>query len=102
MNKDEKEEFIESYAPMRTKEGLPDGPTPTSIPRAKPKSGLLAGVISEIECPVCGCEDIFEVEQDVEDSRLVGGKGIGVFLGCPACPWASSMLTIALAGSSVD
>lgn len=47
-------------------------------------------------CPRCQCKTLFEIEVDVEDSRLRGGKGVGLYIGCPACPWASPMLNRAV------
>ena len=102
MNDEEKTEFIKSFAPMRGREGLPDGPKPTSVPKATKPRGLLAGVNNSIECPICGCEEIMEIEHEVEHELLKGGKGISVYLGCPACPWASEMLSISTGGSDVD
>jgi hypothetical protein len=102
MDEEEKEAFIRSFAPMRGKEGLPDGPKPTSQPKARKPQGLLAGINESVECPICGCEEIMEIEQDVEHEGLRGGTGMSVYLGCPACPWASEMLTIATGGRNVD
>lgn len=46
------------------------------------------------DCPNCGCV-LFAIEVDVEDKLLKGGKGSGRYLGCPACPYASQMVTTA-------
>ena len=102
MDEKEKMDFIKSFAPMRGREGLPDGPKPTSAPKARKPRGVLAGVNDSVECPICGCEEIMEIEQEVEHSYLRGGKGISVYLGCPACPWASEMLSVATRGNDVD
>ena len=102
MDEEEKIEFIKSFAPMRGREGLPEGPRPLSIPKARIPEGLLAGINDSVECPVCGCGEIMEIEQDVEHENLRGGKGTSVYLGCPACPWASEMLTYATGGKDVD
>jgi len=60
-----------------------------SIPRAK-----LATPIDNVvpNCPNCGCQSICEIEVDVDAPMLKGKTGIGKYLGCPACPWASPML----------
>ncbi len=43
-------------------------------------------------CPNCGCKTTYEVKVEMtEVACLVGGKGLGAYLGCPACPWASPM-----------
>ena len=103
MDKEEKEEFIKSFAPMRGKGGdLPEGPTPTSRPVAKEVSGAMNGIVSVTECPICGCKEILEIQQEGIDSRLKGGNGVSFYLGCPACPWASEMLSVSLCGSEVD
>lgn len=102
MNEEEKVDFIKSFAQMRGREGLPEGPRPTSPPRARAPQGLLAGINDSVECPICGCEEIMEIEQNVEHENLRGGKGISVYLGCPACPWASEMLSYASVGRDVD
>jgi hypothetical protein len=47
-------------------------------------------------CPYCGCLCLAQCEVDVEDSRLTTGHGKGVYLGCPACPWAGPMATMAV------
>ena len=102
MDESEKTKFIRSFAPMRGREGLPDGPKPTSCPRARKPQGVRAGITASVECPICGCEEIMEIEQEVEHEDLRGGGGISVYLGCPACPWASEMLSIATGGQDVD
>ena len=44
-------------------------------------------------CPNCGCKSLAAIEIDVEIKLLKGGKGIGRYLGCPACPFASPMIS---------
>lgn len=61
--------------------GLPES-TPITTPKAKP---------SDVVCPNCGCKAM-EVSLKVEQKLLVGGRGEGVYFGCPACPWASPMV----------
>jgi hypothetical protein len=46
-------------------------------------------------CPNCGCGTLSMIQVKVEDARLKGGKGIGNYVGCPACPWASPMMMAA-------
>ncbi len=44
-------------------------------------------------CPNCGCSELFLIEVQIEDSKqLTGGSGVGAYIGCPACPWASPMM----------
>jgi hypothetical protein len=102
MNEQEKKDFIRSFAHMRGKEGLPEPPRPSSKPTARKPEGILRDLVDSSECPVCGCEEIMEVEMSVEHEELRGGQGHAVFLGCPACPWASEMLTVATTGAEVD
>jgi hypothetical protein len=46
-------------------------------------------------CPNCGCTTIYEVKVEmVNVPTLIGGKGLGTYLGCPACPWASPMAIV--------
>lgn len=46
-------------------------------------------------CPNCGCKDLYAIAVDVENALLRGGKGIGRYVGCPACPFASPMMMMA-------
>ena len=46
------------------------------------------------ECPNCGSL-VCEVEVRVENPLLKGGEGRAIYLGCPACPWASPALAVA-------
>lgn len=56
------------------------------IPRVK---GMALGLPP---CPNCGCETMYNIQIDVECALLVGGKGTGNYVGCPACPFASPMI----------
>jgi len=47
-------------------------------------------------CPYCGCLCLAQCEVDVEDARLTTGYGKGSYMGCPACPWASPMVTMSV------
>ena len=69
--------------------GLPDS-NPVSVPVAAegPKE------LCESGCPNCGCKQIMEIKVKVEQNLIKGGKGIGTYFGCPACPWASPMMVL--------
>jgi hypothetical protein len=41
-----------------------------------------------VKCPNCGCADTCSIEVTVRHRMLRNGWGIGVYMGCPACPWA--------------
>ena len=73
--------------------GLPDS-EPTSVPVAKapPKS------YKKEACPNCGCVSIMQIDVKADQELLKGGKGKGTYFGCPACPWASPMIIVALGG----
>lgn len=45
-----------------------------------------------VSCPNCGCETLFEIVVDVESAAGMG-PGVGKYIGCPACPWASPCVT---------
>jgi len=82
--------------------GLADPGTPISKPvaRAITDKEFQAAVDAADGCPNCGCETIMEITLQVEMPMLKGGKGTGRYLGCPACPWASPMITIATGSES--
>jgi hypothetical protein len=68
--------------------GYPDmGEKPTGTPKAK--------VIEDKNavCPNCGCQ-LMEVSVEMSSRLLKAGKGTGTYLGCPACPFASPMVTV--------
>ena len=46
-------------------------------------------------CPVCKCVTLYDIEVDVDMPLLAGGKGVGHYTGCPACPFATPMLMVA-------
>ena len=48
-------------------------------------------------CPNCGSR-LCEVTLEVTMPQLRGGRGVCVYLGCPACPYASPSMTRSLAG----
>ena len=62
--------------------------------RGAPRVGQRAGII----CPYCRCDTLFHIEVDVENPLLRGGKGVGNYVGCPACPFASPMVMRASGG----
>lgn len=49
-------------------------------------------------CPNCGCAT-YMIEVPVTAPRMLrvpdGSRAVGVYTGCPACPWASPMITTA-------
>lgn len=66
-----------------------------------PKVVGVPAVVERVDekCPNCGCRHTFGIEVEVENpSPLIRRpstphKVIGVYIGCPACPWASPMMT---------
>ncbi len=48
-------------------------------------------------CPNCGCYEVMEITIPMNNPLLRGGMGQGKYLGCPACPWASPMVTTTIA-----
>lgn len=52
------------------------------------------------QCPICGCDKLYDIAVDVKHPQLTGdGSGVGMYVGCPACPFASPMLMTAVAVS---
>ena len=52
---------------------------------------------STMECPHCGCKNLYLISVDIENDKLKGtGVGKGSYAGCPACPWASPMVCMAV------
>ena len=47
------------------------------------------------ECPNCGAH-LCEIEVEMSNSLLMGGRGICHYHGCPACPFASPAVVVAL------
>lgn len=60
-----------------------------------PRFKEFAGADKVPACPHCGCTSVAVLQVDVVDKRLRGGRGIGTYLGCPACPWAGPMACVA-------
>jgi hypothetical protein len=50
-------------------------------------------------CPNCGAL-LCEVTLEVTMPQLRGGRGLCVYLGCPACPYASPSVTRSLASGA--
>ncbi len=66
--------------------GYPDmGDEPIGKPKAEPTG-------TDLECPNCGCQ-MMKITVEMKNKLLKGGKGKGVYMGCPACPFASPMVT---------
>lgn len=68
-----------------------------------PKVVGIPTVVDKLDekCPHCGCQTLFGIEVKVENpsSLLRRPKEphevVGRYVGCPACPWASPMMTVA-------
>lgn len=56
----------------------------------------LVGGPMPMACPICGGETLFALLVNVENPLLLGSKGIGSYVGCAACPYASPMVMRAL------
>jgi hypothetical protein len=53
-------------------------------------------------CPNCGCESVYTLRvRMVLVPQLKGMGGVGTYIGCPACPWASPMAIVS-EGGGVD
>jgi len=90
---------VRDYQPVHPERdhgfGVP--PEPTEPPTAKacePIDGI------KPVCPACGCESLHEIRQPVEAPSLLrvpeGSRAVGLYLGCPACPYASPMAVTAV------
>lgn len=75
--------------PRRTYFGVDTTPLVKGEPRV---IGIAAGLGA---CPHCHCTTLYDVVVDVESPLLTGGKSLGMYTGCPACPFASPMLMVA-------
>lgn len=67
--------------------GMP-GPEEVGIPK----------VLEQVNetCPLCKCKTLYRIEIAVKMMRLRTGVGVGTYIGCPACPWASPMMNRAV------
>ena len=73
--------------------GEPDGP-PRVTKFLTPKDKL-KGVAPV--CPNCECATLAEIEVNMTKIAVPFGsgalrQGVGTYLGCPACPWASPIV----------
>lgn len=87
-------EITKEMAALRSY-GMNSSCTPIGAPRIRDSGERRTAPSSEIKCPHCECEKLFEIEVDVKGPNLKGGLGVGYYLGCAACPWASPMIAIA-------
>ena len=76
-----------NLAKKGAKEALRDYGLPDFGVVGRPKA---TKAIGEHECPNCGCEALHCIEVEVE--VMEGTSGLGKYIGCPACPWASPMM----------
>lgn len=67
---------------------------------SKPKTISPPRIVAPVEkeaCPHCKGVTLFEIEIDVAVALLKhGGIGVGRYLGCAACPYASPMFIAAV------
>lgn len=68
--------------------GLPPG----GVPAGKPTWVVPS---KKYECPNCGGEMVHVRLPMKAVPRLRGGKGTGLYMGCPCCPFASPMVVTA-------
>tara|TARA_B000000460_G_scaffold234948_1_gene195792 strand:- start:2375 stop:2548 length:174 start_codon:yes stop_codon:yes gene_type:complete len=47
-----------------------------------------------LKCPDCGAKDLVKLALEVEQDLLKGGKGIGVYLKCQTCTYASPIMAV--------
>lgn len=45
------------------------------------------------ECPHCHCTQTYMIEVAIESHPVIG-DGMGVYVGCACCPWASKMVMV--------
>ena len=58
---------------------------------------------AEAVCPNCGCKTVYAIRQVmVKVPLLKGSRGLGSYIGCAACPWASPMVIAASAPAAKD
>lgn len=74
---------------LRDYYGLPDGPEPSGAPtweRCQPINGV------NPVCPNCGAW-LCEIKVCFKSHPLMAGRACtGIYLGCPACPFASPLI----------
>lgn len=71
--------------------GLGNEPKPLGAPRV-----LGPKIEAGFSCLNCGCETLFLIQVEVALDLLIGERGTSTYVGCPACPWASPTLTVAV------
>jgi len=77
--------------PFNRDYGYGDSPEPTKPPEIK------SGPLDE-SCPNCEGKTLFMLEVTVPNNPVMAGmlgskEGVGVYMGCAACPFASPMMT---------
>jgi len=47
-------------------------------------------------CPSCECKTVYSIKVVMVNVPILsGGRGLGSYIGCAACPWASPMVIVA-------
>lgn len=77
--------------PFNRDYGYGESPDPVKPPEIK------AGPLDE-PCPNCEGKALFHIEVEVLNNLMMEGmldskEGVGVYMGCAACPYASPMMT---------
>lgn len=73
--------------------GYGDRPTVVGAP-------VIGARVPAGSCPHCRCATVFEVEVEVGNPSprlrrpMEPHRVLGRYIGCPACPWASPMVTL--------
>ena len=63
------------------------------LPNAEPQGIPVATPLEKpTTCPNCGCAQVMDIMLPVKQDLIRGKKGLGRYMGCPACPWASPMI----------
>ena len=57
---------------------------------------LVDGKPLDMACINCGGRTLFAITVNVRHPLLRGGDGIGTYVGCAACPFASPMTAVAV------
>ena len=93
---EELEELVRKLRDYGAPGGEPIGP-----PKAEPLCGEAKdALLKDGGCPFCHCTQVMQITVKMQDVRLKGGGGTGKYLGCPACPWASPMMTVSRGSQS--
>jgi len=59
------------------------------------KATLTSGTPESEPCPNCDNQTVFALSVPLTSEMLKGGKGIGHYFGCAACPFATPMIALA-------